>query len=236
MKTYFLNAILLVLLTYSQLIGKGTTVEDSIYTLQIHKPIYVQGLSMELLHLEQDKLMGYTFSILQVAYQGRKDIILVGAGGESIYGFRYYWQGFTFRLTDPETTTNENLKMEIILKDSSNVDDIFTQKTLRKVFENIVTLMDAQEMKVGNRQMNLLKTENILINASFTIGRPLNYRKWEQKFVERIDIIGQTDGNGYHFSFVKDQEGNIMLKSAPTEDIEKGLKFSLNWFLGSNDN
>ena len=176
--------------------------------------------------------MGYTFSILQVAYQGRKDIILIGAGGESIYGFRYYWQGFTFRLIDPETTTNENLKMEIILKDSSNVDEIFTQKTLRKVFENIVTLMDAREISIGNRQMNLLKTENKLINASFTIGRPLNYGKWEQRFVERIDIIGQTDGNGYHFSFLKDQEGNVMLKSAPTEEIEGGMKFSLKWFLG----
>ncbi len=216
-------------------ICKAESTEDTIYNLQMHKPISINGLSVELLHLDQDKLMGYTFSILQVAYQGRKDIILIGAGGESIYGFRYYWQGFTFRLTDPETATNENLKMEIILKDSSNVDEIFTQNTLRKVFENIVTLMDAQEMSIGNRQMNLLKTENKLINASFTIGRPLNYGKWEQNFVERIDIIGQTDGNGYHFSFLKDQEGNIMLKSAPTEEIEKGMKFSLNWFLGSED-
>jgi len=176
-----------------------------------------------------------TSSTLQVEYKGRKDIILIGmADCEPVEGFYYYWQGFTFRLIDHKTGTKENLKIEIILKESTKVNDIFNQNTLRDVFEKIKTLMSVQEMTIGNRQMNLLNTENKLINASYHIGRNHNYRKWEQKFVERIDIIGQTNGNGYHFTLMKDKEDNIMIKSGPTEENENGIKYSLNWFLGSS--
>lgn len=216
-------------------ICKGTIPKDNIYKLQINDPIIINGLSVELLNLNQYQPMAGTSSTLQVEYKGRKDIILIGmSAGEAIEDFYYYWQGFTFRLIDHETGTKENLKIEIILKESTKVNDIFNQNTLRDVFEKIKTLMSVQEMTIGNKQMNLLNTANKLINANYHVGRIHNYRKWEQKFVERIDIIGQTNGNGYHFSLMKDKDGNIMIKSGPTEENENGIKCSLNWFLGSS--
>lgn len=227
--------IFLIILSTSFSICKCETPKDNIYTLQINNPIRINDLSVELLNLNQYQPMTGTSSALQVEYKGRKDIILIGiASCEPDEGSVYYWQGFTFKLIDPETGTKENLKIEIIRKDSTKVDDIFNQNTLRDVFEKIKTLMSVQEMTIGNSQMNLLHTENKLINANYEIGRNHNYRKWEQKFVERIDIIGQTNGDGYHFSLMKDKEGNILIKSSPYEENKNGIKYSLNWFLESS--
>ena len=228
--------ILLLILSTSFSICKCAIPKDNIYKLQINAPISINGLSVELLHLNKYQPMTGTSSTLQVAYKGREDIILIGmATCLPVEGFYYYWQGFTFRLIDHETGTEENLAIEIILKETTKVNDIFNQNTLHDVFEKIKTLMSVQEMTVGGAQMNLLKTENKLINARYEIGRNHNYRKWEQKFVERIDIIGQANGNGYWFSLMIDKEGNIMIKSGPTEENENGIKYSLNWFLVSSN-
>ncbi len=227
--------ILLLILSTSFSICKCTIPNDNIYKLQINAPIIINDLSVELLNLNKYQPMTGTSSTLHVEYKGRKDIILIGmATCEPDEDFVYYWQGFTFRLIDHEKGTKENLAIEIILKESTKVNDIFNQNTLHDVFEKIKTLMNVQEMTVGGAQMNLLKTENKLINVNYEIGRNLNYKKWELKFVEHINIIGQANGNGYRFSLMKDKEGDIMIKSGPSKVNENGIKYSLNWFLESS--
>jgi hypothetical protein len=206
--------------------------KDNIYKLQINEPIRIDGLTVELLHLNAYQPMTGTSSVLQVEYKGRKDIILIGLATCEGVEEPYHWQGYTFRLIDPETATKEKLQVEIILKELTEVKDIFIQNNLNAAFEKMKDLMSVQEMEFGNRQMNLLKTENELINASCHIGRNHNYREWEQKFVEHIDIIGQTNGTGYHFSFMKDKDGRILIKSSPTEESKYGINYSLNWLLG----
>lgn len=228
--------ILLLILFTSISICKCEIPMENIYKLKINDPIRINDLSVELLNLNPYQPMTGISSALQVEYKGRKDIILIGlASCEPDESSIYCWQGFTFKFIDPEKGTKENLSIEIIRKDSTKVDDIFNQNSLHDVFEKIKTLMNVQEMTIGNSQMNLLHEENKLINTYYEIGRNLGYSKWEQKFVERIDFIGQTNGNGYHFSLMKDKEGNVMIKSSPTVENEKGIKYSLNWFLKSSD-
>lgn len=213
-------------------LSQNTRAEGNVYTILLNKSTVIKGLHIKLLNRTKYEPMTGTSAVFEVMYKGRKDFIIMGAGGcEPDPEFINNWQGHTFRLKDFKGNQTSSVKLELIREKITGVNAILSQDSLQVVYQKIKELMNVKEGQPGNAEMSICRTEGRLISVNYLQGWRYPHNKWEKHITEQLQIQGNEKNLGYRFVLMKDGEGNIIIKSNPTERNEEGIEHCLKWVL-----